>query len=248
MHIKDTLQKMGFSKREAAVYLAVLELGTAGAQDIARLSGEKRTTVYEICKSLAQKGIVTESQKNTKKVFSAEDPSALAVNLLSQQSALNTIMPTLKAMMQTNTTKPNIRYYDTLDGIRTAYEDLLTTKPDEILTMLSPAHLTETLGKKWLTDFIQRRVIMGIPVRAISLEKKDQDITQYWHARDPEDLRKMRFLQVDEIPAIDILIYKNKIMFSAFGTEKMAFIIESNIISDYTRMLFNIGWKILPSK
>ena len=47
---------MGFSKKEADVYLAILSLGKGTASKIAREAQVMRTTVYEVLSSLFNKG------------------------------------------------------------------------------------------------------------------------------------------------------------------------------------------------
>ncbi len=51
----EILQKYGFSEKEAKVYLASLQLGSAPGSTIARHAGEKRVTVYSLLKELTKK-------------------------------------------------------------------------------------------------------------------------------------------------------------------------------------------------
>lgn len=56
----EILQKYGFSEKEAKVYLASLQLGSAPWSTIARHAGEKRVTVYSLLKELGKKWYVHE--------------------------------------------------------------------------------------------------------------------------------------------------------------------------------------------
>jgi sugar-specific transcriptional regulator TrmB len=51
------LINFGFSLNEEKVYLACLELGLAPISVIAKKANLKRTTVYEVIKKLAKKGV-----------------------------------------------------------------------------------------------------------------------------------------------------------------------------------------------
>jgi sugar-specific transcriptional regulator TrmB len=53
--LTNTLQHLGYSEKEAKVYLALLELGTSPASTIARFIGENRVTVYSTLKILTKK-------------------------------------------------------------------------------------------------------------------------------------------------------------------------------------------------
>lgn len=55
MESKD-LEKIGFGKNEAQVYLALVELGQSSVNEIAIKSGIYRRTIYDSLKNLMEKG------------------------------------------------------------------------------------------------------------------------------------------------------------------------------------------------
>ena len=59
----DELKKIGLSENETGAYLALLELGSATAQDISKKSGIKRATTYVQLEALMQLGLVTSFEK-----------------------------------------------------------------------------------------------------------------------------------------------------------------------------------------
>ncbi|MCX6712822.1 MAG: helix-turn-helix domain-containing protein, partial [Candidatus Vogelbacteria bacterium] len=81
MPLEQYLQAIGLSDKEAKVYLANLQLGPSPIQDISRQSGLKRSTVYEIVKTLKDKGLIQTTQHDKKKLFIAEEPANLALYL-----------------------------------------------------------------------------------------------------------------------------------------------------------------------
>jgi DNA-binding MarR family transcriptional regulator len=64
MELLNLLIKNHFSEKEAKVYLACLQLKIANVSTIARFTGEKRSTIYNIIKELQKKGIINEIDKN----------------------------------------------------------------------------------------------------------------------------------------------------------------------------------------
>ena len=72
--LPTTLHTLGFSTKEATVYVALLELGTGTVTQIARKAGINRTTGYDILDSLAAKGIVNVTGKEPKQEYAAEPP------------------------------------------------------------------------------------------------------------------------------------------------------------------------------
>ena len=73
----NDLMDIGLSEKEAAVYLALLELGSDTVQHIAKKSAVNRATTYVILDSLKKKGVVSTVEKGTKTHFQAESPESL---------------------------------------------------------------------------------------------------------------------------------------------------------------------------
>ena len=81
------LMKLGFSERQTKVYLALLKQRSATAADLQRSSGIIKTKVYEIVKSLVQKGYCRERKVGRRRTFEAIDP----------QFSLSSYIPTLES-------------------------------------------------------------------------------------------------------------------------------------------------------
>ncbi len=68
------LVSLGFSEKEANVYLALLELGSRTVSPIARSANINRTTAYDILETLVAKGLVSISGKEPVQEYVAESP------------------------------------------------------------------------------------------------------------------------------------------------------------------------------
>ena len=86
--IREKLEKLGFSRKEADVYLALLELGTAIVSDVAKKSQVNRSTAYILLDLLVQRGFVSISEKNKVKLFSITPPENL-IQYISPQDLKN---------------------------------------------------------------------------------------------------------------------------------------------------------------
>lgn len=128
------LKGVGFSEKEARVYLALLEVGQSGAQLIAKRSGINRATTYAILDTLSGKGLVSPCLKNSERQFIAEPPERVLTLLHLQQQELEArrrradqLMLQLQAFYNANPTKPRIRYIESVEGLRAMqreYEEL----------------------------------------------------------------------------------------------------------------------------
>src|ERR1700677_1065025 len=120
-HIED----LGLSNKEAKGYVASLMLGGSPVQQIADQAGIKRVTAYVILESLASLGLVSQSTKGKKTYFNAEEPSNLRrllekreQEVKEQKTSFEQVLPELKALKTLPKESPNVKFYDTPEGIR----------------------------------------------------------------------------------------------------------------------------------
>lgn len=78
------LTKLGFNQGEAKIYLALLNNGDATASELARKTSLGRTNIYNYAKSLQDKNMISDYERNGKVYFKASDPKEL-YNLLEIQ-------------------------------------------------------------------------------------------------------------------------------------------------------------------
>lgn len=79
----DKLQKLGLSKRESEIYLALLKRKEFTAPEIGKITSVSRNKSYEILQSLVKKRVCTEKYKNAVKVFSSIKPEIALQNIIS---------------------------------------------------------------------------------------------------------------------------------------------------------------------
>lgn len=79
----NKLQNSGLTKREAHIYLALLQKKEFAASELASIIPVGRTKVYEIIPNLIAKGLCSEVQKDGKKMYRAVDPKTALKSLLS---------------------------------------------------------------------------------------------------------------------------------------------------------------------
>ncbi len=79
----EKLQKLGLSKRESEVYIALLQKREFTAPEIGRITSVSRNKSYEILQSLVKKNLCTEKYKNGTKIFSSIKPDIALQNIIS---------------------------------------------------------------------------------------------------------------------------------------------------------------------
>lgn len=247
------LRTLGLSDKEAAIYLATLELGKSTVSRIGRRTGVNRTTVYAVLDSLAGKGLVSISGREPKEEYVAESPDKL-VTYLKEKLAdaehrtgavkagimrAEELLPHLKSIHKVGD-RPRVRFYDGKDGLKQVYDDTLAQAgEDGIRSFGSYEDMAGSLGPQY-GGYVKKRVAKGIhgrgiyPKTAASLERKRHDTEELRElALFPEDTR-------ESYPEIDI--YGDRVMIAS-AREELGIIIESAEIAAAMKKLFDIAWE-----
>lgn len=241
--LQKTLEKMGFEEKEAKLYLALLELGEAGVQDIARKSGLKRTTTYHVLDSLKTRGIVSLAQKGKKVHYIAEDPRSIGEDIKEKEAVFKKSLPELLSIANILENKPSIRYFEGISGIKEAYRDELKFPDSEILAWWSQSR--EVLEEDFFYDFfVPQSLEKKIWTRAIGPKNEFMIKMQ---AEDSENLRETRLTpNMEKSMELELNLYgKNRISVISLE-EKFALIIESKALFNTMKGIFEIQWQTLP--
>ncbi len=236
----NELKGIGLSEKEAKVYLASLELGETNISRIAKQSKIKRTTTYLIVDSLKEKGLISEIKKKGKSLFYAEDPRTIEELLEEKKNKLKRIMPELLSFTNLIDKKPKIKYLEGDEGIKNAYKDILKFPNSELLSLYSDDAFVNFSESFFEDYFFKKRVEKKIFARTIMPES---EITKNIQARDQEHLRKAKLVSPDIFNIkIEISIYgKNRVAIMSFK-EKFSLIIESKLIHDSLKSMFELIW------
>ncbi len=82
MDLINKLQQIGLTRREAEVYIALLQKKEFTAPELAKITTITRTKVYEILQNLIKKGTVNESYKDGQKVYKGISPRIAMQNVI----------------------------------------------------------------------------------------------------------------------------------------------------------------------
>lgn len=241
--LPNTLHTLGFSEKEAIVYVALLELGRGTVAHIARKAGINRTTGYDILDSLASKRVVNVSGKEPKQEYAAEAPEAVIEYLKKESEVVKerilkaeVFLPQLRSVQRVQN-RPKIKFYEGTDGLKQVYEDTLTST-ETIRAYANVDDMHKGLPN-YFPEYYRRRAGAGIAIRAI-VPKTLVGIAR--SAFDEEEKREVAFVPTDTYYfSPEINIYDNKIMIASWK-EKLGISIESAEIADAMKKIFELAW------
>jgi sugar-specific transcriptional regulator TrmB len=241
--IAEILVSLGLPEKEAAVYIAALELGRGTVAQISRKAGVSRTNGYNILDSLASKGLVRISGKEPKEEYVAESPDNLVTYLEKRHQETGTNLAKAQSFalelksIQKLGDRPQIKFYEGIEGMKQVYEDTLTSH-EPIRAAANLEDMFAALGD-YFPLYYKRRAKKGITIRAI-IPNTPMGIERAQH--DEEEARETAIVPLDKFSFHpEINIYDNKVMIASWR-EKLGIIIESAEIADAMKKIYELAW------
>ncbi len=231
------LTKLGLNEKEAKVYLACTQTGSAVASDIAQAAEINRVTCYDILEKLKQKGLVSFFSKDKTKYFNSINPEALLEEFEKRTNDLRSALPKFKTLTG-EIQHPRVRYFEGIEGIKLIYADTLSSKT-EILNFSN----SEEIRKQWPNyddEYVKKRKEKKIFLKGVCPKDKSGETVQ---SEDQKYYREIRLIPADKFKFTnEINIYDDKVAIISFKNELIGMIIESIEIANSQRAIFNMCW------
>ena len=239
MHLRNVIEQLGYSPHEVTVYLAALELGGSTATEIAEKAHLPRTTAKLIIDSLHKRGLMNAYLQRRRKVWAAENPEKLLIDLHENEAALKLILPELQSLRHDTGVKPTVRAYSGSQEIKQIMNDMLETK-HHISAIMSWDDWVRTLGKNYIDDFIESRTRRYLRMRLLTTKTKTSVALKN---DDGKDMRTTQFLQ-DSLGINNAnFIYGNKVAIISLNTKRpVGILIEDQDIHHTMEVLFESLW------
>ncbi len=239
MALSRVLTNLGLTPKEAKIYLAGLEIGSAPASDIALRAKMNRVSTYDILLRLKGRGLATAQNKKKVKYFTMLSPDLLREDFRKKYMDLKEALPDLRRL-EGNTSHPYIRYYSGLEAVKKIYADSLSART-EILNY-SDSKLLRESWPKYDKEYVDERVKKRIYLRGISpLDDYGKKVV----AQNEKKFREIRLVQAGPFSFNnEINIYDDKVSIVSFSkSEIMGMIIESPEIANTQRAIFMMAWE-----
>ncbi len=239
MEITEILNQIGLSGKEAQVYLALLELGTATVHPIATKANIKRPTAYLILEDLHRKGLVSVVPREKKTMYTAESPERLIQDLNKKQELMKRFMPNMMALYNSKKDKPQVLLFEGKDGIAQVYDKIFSSPEVSFFATIRDVFSMFPDMPKTL----MKRVNAGeMKVRELLTQTKSDleyltwiEQGEYYQARlTPKDFPE--FLT-------DSAIFGNNVAFFSFSPTVFAVMITNLQISQSLKVLYDLAWK-----
>lgn len=243
------LKRLNLTEKEARVYLALLELGPSSPYKIAKRSRLKRPTAYVIAEGLVEKGLIVQMTGEKKKQYIARSPESYIEDEEARVADAKKILPELLALQRKLSEKPNVLYFEGVEGLKQAYNyKIKDFKGKEIVGFFARANeLDAELNAEVFIPWNENKVKYDIGVRGYTVDdaKLSQEYGRFLTGKDQygKGLIRAKFLP-EELYSADCSIES-----FAWGVRivimksKQAIIIESYELAKALREIHDLLWE-----
>ena len=253
--LNNILKRIGLNKKEAQIYLSLLELGSQPASVVGKKAGINSSTTYLILETLIKKGYVNQHVRADVKYFTAADPQTIVKSLESKEREIEDnrksiveLLPEFYALTNPLSIKPKVKFYEGEEGVKRAMNDTLTsTEPILAWSAYNSWLNTTPRLHKFVKEYARERVEKyKIPVKVLvedTATVRKYLLSEYPSKKDP--LMDIRWIPKD-VPHFEneINIYNDKVsIVSLAKNEILGVMIESHEIAKTHRAIFEMAWK-----
>jgi sugar-specific transcriptional regulator TrmB len=250
MNLNNIFKQLGYSKREALIYLSCIELGKATATELQKKTKLSRSTIYYSLDLLMSANMISILENNKKKYYIAEEPENIKNLLEDKKTAINsslleleTELPLLRNTLSKRKEEASVKYFIGVNSLANLHVNLYRKyKNSNILLFSSKQDENSNHFKKVFQNALAERLKNKIFVRGISpateTKLKIRD-------KDREQLRESRFLPVDKFPfKSDLMIFDDIILYQSSKKEQpIAAVLSDQNMVDTMKMIFELAWE-----
>jgi sugar-specific transcriptional regulator TrmB len=242
------LEKLGLTKGEVKVYLALNKLGESTVGPIGKESKVSKSKIYDILDKLIEKGLVGYITKEGTKYFTANDPHMILDYIDKKESELDQtkknvvakVLPQLMLQRASVSKKRVAEMYEGLNGIKAIREELMMTlKKKDTLLVLGAPKVANVKWEGWLLDFHKKRVQRKIDMKIIY----NSNAKEYGKVREKMKLTEVKYLPNKLVSPNWIDIFPDAVFFVMVLSNPIAFVVRDTELANSFRAYFEIMWK-----
>ena len=237
------LEELGLSEQEAKAYLALLKLGGSNASAVAKEIGVKRTTIYPILTSLANKGVATVYFRKNNKFYYAQKPHKLHSLFEKKLESFESMIPFLESMEKKEVQKIGLRFIETKEELQKFYDEVLVEYKNKEYCIIGSAPAWEGIDNEYFIHFRKERGRNNIRTR-ILLSADSKQINPV----EKELLREFKYLSEKYKFKSTIDIFKDKILIVSPELTSLAVVIAIPAMVDVFQSVFEIIWDLMSEE
>ncbi len=231
------LEEIGLTPKEVDVYLALMQSKSSSIFNLMNRAKVSRKSIYEILQKLLDKGLVSYTIQDNKKIFEAVSPERLIDLVKEKEANIQSMLPELMKRYQKNEKDVKVEVFLGTEGMKTVTNNILKEKKN-FSVLANEGKIFEFL-KYYMPQVQKRMKVLGIRGDVIYTES----------ARDKKLLtpveNNIRFVPDKYNSPISIAIYGENVNILIYSEDNpVAIHLKSMDIAQSFMHYFNLMWKI----
>jgi HTH-type transcriptional regulator, sugar sensing transcriptional regulator len=242
------LQEIGLNEKEAAVYIALLQVDNASVIAVSEKTKINRSTVYVVLEGLMKKGLVTETKIGKKVHYQAEAPERLATFVERQKvvfeersKRLTDIIPQIKSMQREQGQRPVLKYFEGREAALNSNLDFFNTEDKEGTGyfLFNRDLIEEIFDPKEIEDIQKIRPNKNIKGKSLYVATKT--------TLSSNEMTERKKINGEMYPILcDVSIYEDRVQFVTLGKKLSSVFIQSKDVAETLKSLFRLAFDNLP--
>lgn len=235
------LEKIGLTKNEIKVYLALLELGSSSTAPITQKAGIHMSRVYEALNTLTHKGLVSSEIRDKKSYFTAADPSTFLDIIDEKKRNFEDILPELELLQKSKKEEEGCFYYVGYKGVKSVYDNIVRTvgKREEMYVLGARGEEESYLSQTFFKQYTKRRIAKGIKLYMLFNEDSKKTGEQYAKMKNTY----VRYLPKGVKTPAAVNIWKGNVANLLLKSTPVVFLVKSKETAISYKEFFKILWK-----
>ncbi len=250
--LTSLLSSLHFDEDEIKTYLFLLTHGPHSVGSLSKKIGFVRSSLYGFLQRLQEQGLITQSQKQRVKIFSAEPPEKINLlfdekieELQQKQTEYKKLLPELRASQPALLLNPKFQIFEGVEGLKYVLKDMLLYKDMETQAYWPIKKMVEILTSDFFRYHNKERIKNNLYTRAIWPQNEVLDLKKHPYLGVGKDFkREIRIAPKDINFTMGYWIYGNKVAFLSSRQESFGYIIESSELVEMLLTQFEVIWKM----
>lgn len=236
--MKEKLIKLGFSEKEALIYMTLLRIGPAVASTLARLTGIKRTSIYDLTNRLLEDNLIMSFKQGAYTYFVVDDVKKLYLYEKEKAEFAKTLVEDLQKEKDMGA-GIQVAFFKGEEGYRELYDEILRIAPKELMGWMNLDEFYKRIDPIREEKWTQERIKKGIKVRLIL---KESALTKNFKKSDKVSNRETRFLPKNHTFQTSCLLHKNTIIYFNPSHETVGIRIQNPELYSMQKEIFEMNW------
>lgn len=234
---------LGFSEKEAAVYLALIQMGPSPASTLARITKLKRTSMYDILNALLGKNLVIAFKQGKYTYYAIDDLNKIYYEQKQKLSIAKTVIQHLKESKKNNRSVA-VNYYKGNEGYIEMYHDILAKEPSETLVWMNIDMFYSKIDRAFEEEWTQERIRKNIGAKLLI---QDSPAAREFQKKDKELKRESRLIPHSLYFKSSCIIYEDHVNFFDPTGNMTGIRIHHQEFYLMQKQIFEMNWKLLES-